>query len=94
MTYCWYEPKDGYTCMLPEDHDGSHKPTTDDDILISLAPPEDTDRISDLQDVDQMQIIAGLLSTIDFQPSQHHPVQMEPTAKRIIRLLSEGNTAR
>ncbi len=41
-----------------------------------------------------VQIIAGLLSTIDFRPSQHHPVQMEPMAKRIIRLLSEGDTPR
>ena len=41
MSYCWFEPKGGYTCMLPEGHDGPHKPTSDDDILISLAPSED-----------------------------------------------------
>ena len=40
MTYCWFEPKDGYTCMLAAKHDGPHEPTSDNDILISLAPPE------------------------------------------------------
>ena len=36
-----------------------------------------------------VQVVAGLLSTIDFQPSQHHPVQMEPMARQVIRLLTE-----
>ncbi len=36
---------------------------------------------------EQVRLVAGLLSTIDFQPSQHHPVQMEPIARQVINLL-------
>ncbi len=42
-------------------------------------------------DTDNVQIVAGLLSTIDFQPSQHHPVQMEPMAREVIKLLVEDS---
>lgn len=34
---CWFDFEDGdHTCMLPDGHDGSHKPTSDDNILVSL----------------------------------------------------------
>ena len=38
---CWFDFGD-HTCMLPDGHDGSHKPTSNDDILVGLAP-EDAD---------------------------------------------------
>ncbi len=39
--YCWFDFKDGHTCMLPKGHDGPHEPTSDDDIMIRLADPQD-----------------------------------------------------
>ncbi len=37
MRYCWFEPVDGHTCMLPEGHDGPHGSTSDDDIIFRLV---------------------------------------------------------
>lgn len=55
MRSCWFinfEDAD-HTCMLPDGHDGPHRPTSDDDILVSLDtygivltvfdPPEPSD---------------------------------------------------
>ena len=42
--HCWYYFDDGnHTCMLPHEHDGSHKPTPDRDIIISYATGEVVD---------------------------------------------------
>ncbi len=36
---------------------------------------------------DKTLLVAGLLATIDFQPSKSHPVQMELMASQVIELL-------
>ncbi len=42
MSYCWFDFKDDTaTCMMPKSHDGPHQPTSDNNILVSLAPPKD-----------------------------------------------------
>ena len=41
-TYCWADCGNNHTCMLEDGHDEPHEPTSDDDILLSLATPGDT----------------------------------------------------
>lgn len=38
---------------------------------------------------DITKVVAGLLSTIDFNPSERHPESMLPMAERIVRLISQ-----
>ena len=42
--HCWFNFRDGHTCMLADEHDGPHEPTADSEILIGLVEPitEDT----------------------------------------------------
>ena len=40
--YCWADCDTDHTCMLEDQHHGPHQPTPNDDILLSLATPEDT----------------------------------------------------
>ncbi len=41
LRLCWFDFENDHTCTLPEGHDEPHKPTSDDDIIISLAIPGD-----------------------------------------------------
>lgn len=38
--HCWFDFEDGHTCMLPNSHDGSHQPTPDEEIIISIVDPQ------------------------------------------------------
>ena len=40
---CWFDMGDA-TCMLPDDHDGPHEPTPNNEIWVSL-PPNETRRL-------------------------------------------------